>query len=99
MVKRPSFLETSSCLKDQATWINLPHQGYSCAELPDSTSPFPLAVLYLIPVRKILANNNHYLILYSPVSLFSVQLAGSRFRFLELFPCVKLNILNHCGFS
>ncbi|MEQ2245746.1 hypothetical protein ILYODFUR_031189 [Ilyodon furcidens] len=75
MVKRPSLLETSSCLKDQASWINLPHQGYSCAELPDSTSPFPLAVLFFIP------------------------LAGSRFRFLELFPCVKLNILNHCGFS
>ncbi|MEQ2286133.1 hypothetical protein AMECASPLE_039079 [Ameca splendens] len=50
MLKKPSFLENSSCLKDQFSWINLSDQGHSCAELPDSTFPFPLAVHFLIPV-------------------------------------------------
>ncbi|MEQ2249293.1 hypothetical protein ILYODFUR_027795 [Ilyodon furcidens] len=51
-----SFSEGSSSLKDQAIWINESRQGNPRAELPDSTSPFLLAVSLLIPVRQILVN-------------------------------------------
>ncbi|MED6241913.1 hypothetical protein ATANTOWER_029903 [Ataeniobius toweri] len=45
-----SSSEDSSSLKDQAIWINESRQGNSRAEVPDSTSPFPLAVSLLIPM-------------------------------------------------
>ncbi|KAK5621689.1 hypothetical protein CRENBAI_020114 [Crenichthys baileyi] len=45
------FSEDSSSLKDQAIWINLTRQGNPCAELPDSTSSFPLAVSSRIPLE------------------------------------------------
>ncbi|MED6291796.1 hypothetical protein CHARACLAT_027316 [Characodon lateralis] len=50
MCSKASFSEDSSSLKDRAIWINKSHQGNSRAELPDSTSPFPLAVSLLIPL-------------------------------------------------